>query len=99
MLVVLVCCRPTTVAVPAVGEMVWLRGADTCGQRSNLEGGIHTRAATGKHLLDRDSLGLENLGGWRPGLLGRASVVGKATSYPKARPSWSITCICSQRTC
>lgn len=35
-------------------------GTDTCGQRSNLEeGGIHTHR---KAPLDRDPLGLENLG-------------------------------------
>lgn len=45
-----------------------VEGTDTCGQRSNLEKVGY--APTGTHLLDRDSLGLENLGVLAPWFAG-----------------------------
>lgn len=75
MLVVMWCC-PTTVALPAAGEMVWLRGpTHVVKEATSTRWDTHT---PGKHLLDRDSLGLGKIGGRRPGLLGNwGRVVGK----------------------
>lgn len=70
---VVVCC-PTTVTLPAAEEVVWLMGTDVWSKKQPRQGGMHTHRQAP---LDRDTLGLENLGEGASGLLGR--VVGKAT--------------------
>lgn len=66
-----------------------VEGADTYGQRSNFDK-VGCTHPPGKHLLDRDSLGLEKIGGRRPGLLGHwGGWWGKAPNSPGLQ---SITC-------